>query len=33
MIPKWDDFVLVSVPVDEADAFDDDAVGCSELER
>lgn len=29
----WEDFVLVKVPVDEADVFDDEAVGCSELER
>ena len=33
MITTWEDFVLVNVPVGEADGFDDEAVGCSELER
>jgi len=32
-IETWLDFVLVSVPVDETDALDDEAAGCSELER
>ena len=29
----WEDFALVKVPMAEADGFDDEAVGCSELER
>ena len=29
----WEDLALVSVPVDDRYAFDDEAIGCSELER
>ena len=32
-IAIWEDFVLVNVPANETDIFDDEAVGCSELER
>jgi hypothetical protein len=33
MVATWEDFVLVSVPADEKGVFDDEVVGCSELER
>ena len=33
MTVTWEDFVLVNVPITETDGLEDEAVGCSELER